>query len=221
MSKILIIIFCFTLIFYFIFGNKLNPKNKRNLVIVFIVTIGLFLIFTGKLNFLPVAFAPALLFFRKITSILSIFNLFSRSSFGRKFNPSFSTSYLIFKIDLNSKFVDIKVINGSFKGKAFTSMSQTDRELLMSELNKNDIKGYKIIKMILAQSSFSQNQNLDNYELTETNACSILGLKKGASKEDVKKAYYNLMKKFHPDKDGNNYLANLITEAKNRLLNIN
>ena len=55
--------------------------------------------------------------------------------------------------------------------------------------------------------------------MTEKEALSVLGLKKGASDEDIKKSYYDLMKKFHPDKDGNNYLSNLITEAKNKLLN--
>ncbi|MDA1283897.1 MAG: J domain-containing protein [Proteobacteria bacterium] len=214
-------LFCFLLIFYFLFGSKLSPKNKRNMIISFIIIIGLFLIFTGKLNFLPVALAPALLFFRKITGLLSIFNLFTRSSFGKKFSPNFSTSYLNFKIDLNSKSVDIKIINGSFKGMGFSSLSQKNKDLLMDELNKNDLKGYNLLKMILAQSGFSQNQSPNNYELTEINAHSILGLEKDASNEDIKKAYYSLMKKFHPDKDGNNYLSNLITEAKNKLLNKN
>jgi curved DNA-binding protein CbpA len=55
--------------------------------------------------------------------------------------------------------------------------------------------------------------------MNEEEALSILGLEKGASLDEIKKAYYDLMKKFHPDKDGNNYLSNLISEAKNKLLN--
>ena len=56
-------------------------------------------------------------------------------------------------------------------------------------------------------------------QMSDEEALSILGLQNGASSEQIKKAYYDLMKKFHPDKDGNNYLSNLITEAKNKLLN--
>jgi hypothetical protein len=218
MSKIFIILFCSLLIFYFVFGSKLGPKSKRSVIIAFIAIIGFFLIFTGKLNFLPVALAPALLFFRRITGLLSIFNFLTKSSFGKSFSPNFSTSYLNFKINLKSKIVTIEILKGSFSGKNYSTLSQNNKDLLMDELKSQDPKGYNLIKMIISQSNFAHNQSSSNYELTENNAYSILGLAEGASKDDVKKAYYNLMKKFHPDKDGNNYLANLITEAKNKLL---
>ena len=57
----------------------------------------------------------------------------------------------------------------------------------MDELKSQDPKGYNLIKMIISQSNFEHNQSSSNYELTENNAYSILGLAEGASKDDIKK----------------------------------
>ena len=90
---------------------------------------------------------------------------------------------------------------------------------LLNELKSSDIKGYNILNVLVNQSFQGYQSKNNSGSMTEEEALSILGLKKGVTDEEIKKAYYNLMKKFHPDKDGNNYLSNLITEAKNKLLN--
>ena len=117
MIKLLILLSLVAICLYVFFGNQISNKTKKYLIIFFIGAIALILIFSGKLNFLPVALAPALLFFRRISSLLSILNFFSRSSFGSKFKPTINTKYLKIQIMIQSKQAIIEIIEGEFKGK--------------------------------------------------------------------------------------------------------
>ncbi len=54
-------------------------------------------------------------------------------------------------------------------------------------------------------------------KMSKDEAYAVLGLKPGASREDVKAAHRQLMKDFHPDTGGTNYLASKINEAKDVL----
>jgi DnaJ homolog subfamily C member 19 len=51
-------------------------------------------------------------------------------------------------------------------------------------------------------------------------AYSVLGLKPGATAEDVRQAHRRLQKDFHPDKGGSDYLAAKINQAKDVLLKV-
>ena len=219
MIKLLVLIILIAVCIYIFFGNQLSNKYKKYFIIFFIVVIGSLLIFSGKLNFLPVALAPALLFFRRISSLLSILNLFSKSAFGGKFKPKINTKYLSIKIIVQTRQAIIEIINGEFKGRGFSSLSKNEVDKLLIELKENDPKGFNILNVIINQTSNNGPQGSSTSQMSDEEAFSILGLQNGANSQQIKKAYYDLMKKFHPDKDGNNYLSNLITEAKNKLLN--
>ncbi len=54
--------------------------------------------------------------------------------------------------------------------------------------------------------------------MSRDEALSVLGLKAGATSEDIKNAHRRLMKDFHPDRGGSDYLAAKINQAKDILL---
>ena len=54
--------------------------------------------------------------------------------------------------------------------------------------------------------------------MSEAQALEILGLKAGATREEIIAAHRRLIQKFHPDHGGSDYLAAEINRAKDRLL---
>ena len=63
-----------------------------------------------------------------------------------------------------------------------------------------------------------QNRAKASPNLSRVEALEVLGLKEGASRDDIIQAHRKLIQKLHPDRGGNDWLAAKINAAKDRLL---
>jgi curved DNA-binding protein CbpA len=54
--------------------------------------------------------------------------------------------------------------------------------------------------------------------MSRAEALAVLGLREGATEDDIRAAHRRLMKEFHPDRGGSDYLATKINQAKDVLL---
>jgi hypothetical protein len=68
------------------------------------------------------------------------------------------------------------------------------------------------------ESGQRQHGPVHNNDMSEREACEILGVTAACSREDVIMAHRRLMQKMHPDRGGSDYLAAKINEAKSVLL---
>jgi len=77
-----------------------------------------------------------------------------------------------------------------------------------------------VAKAIKSNGTGQQNHSpaYSTLAMNEQRALSILGLQKGASKNDIIEAHKRLMQKMHPDKGGSEELAAQINHAKDTLL---
>ena len=68
------------------------------------------------------------------------------------------------------------------------------------------------------QTATGEARSTPSGPMTREEAYEVLGLKPGASDEEIKDAHRRLMQKIHPDHGGSDYLAAKINQAKDFLL---
>lgn len=71
----------------------------------------------------------------------------------------------------------------------------------------------------MRQKKHGDSSNPDTQKpMTRQEALEVLGLDENADEKAIKEAYKKLMKKFHPDQEGSDWMASKLNEAKDLLL---
>ncbi len=142
-------------------------------------------------------------------------------------NSQVETRYLRVTLDHDSGAIDGVIREGGYAGKRLSDLDRVQLTDLYEILKSDDPEGARLLDAYMARAYAGEWQEeggsdgvYDSGYMTPKEAREILGVRSGASAEEIKAAHRNLMKKFHPDQGGSTYFAARLNEAKDLLLDL-
>lgn len=148
------------------------------------------------------------------------------------------TDYLEIELDHTTGDITGRVTKGHFAGRDLKALGVDDLIALWRVCEREDRQSAQILVAYLDRwepdwrqkagaghqqsagggTGYSQRPGRTTAAMTVDEAWEVLGLKPGASEEAIRQAHRQLMKKFHPDQGGSDYIAAQINMAKDVLL---
>ena len=136
------------------------------------------------------------------------------------------TAHLEMELDIDSGAMRGTVLMGVFAGRDIETMAPAELALLWQDCRFEDPQSAQLLEAYLDRIHPTWREDMARAEgedgagghMTVEEARDILGVKPGASPDDIRRAPRELMKKMHPDRGGSSYLATKINEAKDLLL---
>ncbi len=144
-----------------------------------------------------------------------------------------SGDILEMSLDHDSGTMSGKVLKGPMAGRELADLGESEFLELLRYCRAHDEDSARLLESYLdrrfgdswraddeasAGGEESEEHGTTGGPLTESEALDILGLKPGATQDEIIQAHRRMMQKVHPDRGGSNYLAARINEAKACLL---
>lgn len=132
------------------------------------------------------------------------------------------------ELDHDTGAVSGRVLNGQFAGMDLMDLGEMDTRLLLAEVD-GDADSLSLLESWLDANRAGWREYLASQDAGEkpraetgrdpvAEAYDVLGLKPGASDDEIRAAHRDLMKAVHPDHGGSSYLAAKINQARDLLL---
>ena len=137
-----------------------------------------------------------------------------------------ATSMLAMEMDHDTGGMDGEILAGPMKGRLLSKLDDTELKSFHGQCNSAGDQSMALLEAWLDRAKpewrdvWGSNKRASSSggAMNRDEALAILGLKTGATAEDIKSAHKRLLKDFHPDKGGSDYLAAKINAAKDLLL---
>lgn len=134
-----------------------------------------------------------------------------------------STALLSMQLDHDSGDMTGTILKGAYAGRKLSDLAEADLRAFYAQCQKSDRQGLKLLEAWLNRnlSGWAERWSTENNassSMSRDEAYAVLGLKPGSTEDEVRRAHRNLMKDYHPDRGGSDYLAAKINAAKDLLL---
>ena len=139
-----------------------------------------------------------------------------------------STSIIAMQLDHDTGRMEGEVLAGTYKGRKLSSLTLPEAQALHTQCAAAADQSRALFEAWIERthpewraqwnSGEGRAATTSSPKLTRAEALAILGLKEGASADDIRAAHRRLMKTAHPDIGGSDYLAAKVNEAKDFLL---
>jgi hypothetical protein len=140
----------------------------------------------------------------------------NRKPTGRK--SKVASAFLEMELDHDSGAMDGTVIQGALKSRRLSTLSDGELRQLHAQC-AGDGQSLSLLEAWLDRNRNGwRKARAAASTMSRDEAFAVLGLKPGASADDIRAAHKRLMKEFHPDRGGSDYLAAKINAAKDLLL---
>ncbi len=131
------------------------------------------------------------------------------------------------ELDHDTGTMDGEVLSGEMTGRRLSDLELDELNVVMEACLAAGDQSQALLEAYLDRiypdwrgkdGTAGANQTSGSSPMTVEEACDILGVSPRASKREITSAHRKLMKKFHPDQGGSDYLAARINQAKDLLL---
>jgi len=178
----------------------------------------------GGMQFAAPLFALGLGMFTNVAGMMKN-GAFWKKAPGQK--SRVATSVLEMALDHDTGAMEGTILTGELRGRKLSSLKPHELGALRQHCMAAADQSLALFDAWLqrvhpefqeAQSSRNSSAGSGSGKMTREEALAILGLSGNPTPEDVRTAHRSLMKQFHPDRGGTDYLAAKINTAKETLL---